>query len=170
MADMKSDQERSRNMAAVKSRNTTPELLLRKAVWRRGMRFFTPSGWKRLTGTRPPGSPDLIFPRARLAVFVDGCFWHGCPEHYTAPDDNRDFWHGKLEKNMRRDQIVNAALAAAGWRVLRFWEHELKRGGIDLVADTIAAALAETVGTAHSFSPAPPPIPGEDDSDGGEFP
>jgi len=129
-------------MSAVKSRNTTPELLLRKAVWRRGGRFFTTPGWKKLTNHKVPGSPDLIFPRARLAVFVDGCFWHGCPQHYTNPDDNREFWHRKLETNRARDRAVDAKLSAEGWHVLRIWEHELRKGGLTSVAESVVAAAA----------------------------
>jgi DNA mismatch endonuclease (patch repair protein) len=71
--------------------------------------------------------PDFVFPKLRLAVFVDGCFWHGCPVHATRPKGNAQFWKKKLERNVARDREVNAALRRAGWRVLRIWEHELAR-------------------------------------------
>lgn len=141
VADTKSDADRSRNMAAVRSGNTKPELLLRKALWRRGLRYFTARGWKHLSGSRLPGSPDLIFLGARVVVFVDGCFWHGCPEHYSEPDDNREFWRNKLAENRSRDLRVNSELCAAGWKVLRFWEHELRRGGIDTVVTSVIQAV-----------------------------
>jgi DNA mismatch endonuclease (patch repair protein) len=67
---------------------------------------------------------DIAFPRRRLAVFVDGCFWHRCPEHGTSPKANHDFWKAKLDRNVERDRESDAALEAAGWTVLRFWEHE----------------------------------------------
>jgi DNA mismatch endonuclease (patch repair protein) len=104
-------------MARVRSRNTAPEELLRRALWALGLRY-------RL---RPdlPGTPDLAFPGVRLAVFVDGCFWHGCPSHYTAPVKNGAFWQAKLDRNMARDRRVDEELAARGWRSLRLWEHDV---------------------------------------------
>lgn len=137
LADTKSDAERSRNMAAVRNANTRPETLLRRKVWRTGLRFFTSRGWKALTGMKLPGSPDLIFPRARVAVFVDGCFWHGCPLHYTAPEDNNEFWQRKLAQNLKRDREVDAALTEAGWRVVRIWEHELRKTELDKVVENL---------------------------------
>lgn len=143
MADTKSKGDRSRNMAAIRSNNTGPEVLLRKALWSTGLRFFTSSGWQRLTGHKLAGSPDLVFPRARLVVFVDGCFWHGCPVHYTAPDDNREYWSCKLSRNKRRDEIVNAELQATGWKVVRVWEHELRKGGHQAVVSFIRKLAAD---------------------------
>lgn len=141
MADNKTNQERSRNMAAVKSRNTKPEMRLRRAIWRRGLRFFTPTGWKKLTRKSLPGSPDLIFPGPRIAVFLDGCFWHGCPMHYIEPADNREFWQRKLTQNKERDKEAKLQLTEQGWLVLRFWEHELRRGGLDSVAERVVNAV-----------------------------
>jgi DNA mismatch endonuclease (patch repair protein) len=80
--------------------------------------------------TRPTSfrvRPDFVFRRVQLALFVDGCFWHGCPKHATKPKNNRAFWHRKLSANKTRDQLVNHALRRANWRVLRIWEHELAR-------------------------------------------
>jgi len=71
------------------------------------------------------GKPDFVFPDQRLAVFVDGCFWHGCPLHGTNPATNREFWSEKITRNRQRDREVNRALRALGWRILRIWEHEL---------------------------------------------
>lgn len=147
--DTKSKMERSRNMAAIGSRNTRPEVLLRRALWHRGLRFFTPAGWATLTGKRLPGSPDVLFPAPKLALFVDGCFWHGCPLHYSAPDDNGDYWRSKLARNTQRDRLVDQQLQEAGWRVVRVWEHELCKGGHEPVASAIKELLTGDTGATH---------------------
>lgn len=108
---------KSEQMARVRSKDTTPEVLLRKALWAQGHRY-------RLR-IKLPGTPDLGFSRARLAIFVDGCFWHGCPEHYCAPVQNAEFWAAKVARNVARDRRVDESLAQLGWRVIRVWEHEL---------------------------------------------
>lgn len=104
-------------MAKVRSQDTTPELRLRSALWKSGMRY-------RL---RPdlPGTPDIALPFLNIALFVDGCFWHGCPEHYTKPVRNANFWRQKLNRNVRRDMLANQSLAELGWTVIRIWEHEV---------------------------------------------
>ncbi len=88
-----------------------------------------------------PGMPrrtiDVVFPRARIAVFMDGCFWHGCPEHATQPKSNAEWWRQKLDRNMARDVETTERLVEAGWEVLRFWEHEAPAD----VAVRIAAAV-----------------------------
>jgi len=73
------------------------------------------------------GKPDFVFPKLKLAIFVDGCFWHGCPKHATKPKNNRLFWRRKLSANKKRDSLVTIALRRGGWRVVRIWEHELAR-------------------------------------------
>ena len=73
------------------------------------------------------GKPDFVFPKLRIVVFVDGCFWHGCPKHATKPKNNRSFWLAKLDRNRVRDRLVNRTLRATGWTVIRIWEHELTR-------------------------------------------
>lgn len=120
---------RSEQMARVRSRDTSPEVALRRELWH--------GGWRYRTHVALPGTPDLVFHRRRVAVFVDGCFWHGCPEHYRAPAANAEFWVAKVERNSRRDARVDAALAAAGWRVVRVWEHEVRDGSA--VAAVVAA-------------------------------
>ena len=92
------------------------------------IRFFRSrqiTGWRRRKNVF--GKPDFVFPRLKLAIFVDGCFWHGCPLHATVPRSNADFWKKKLTANKVRDRIVNRTLRSLGWSVLRIWEHELKR-------------------------------------------
>ncbi len=83
------------------------------------------TGWRRRQAVF--GKPDFVFPRLRLAVFVDGCFWHGCPQHATKPRNNAAFWRRKFAANRERDRLVTRTLRKTGWRVLRIWEHELAR-------------------------------------------
>jgi len=109
---------KSEQMARVRSNNTDAELILRRALWLEGFRF-------RVTYRALPGSPDVVFTRWRLAIFVDGCFWHGCPVHYAPPKANSGFWQEKKARNCARDERVNRELNAMGWSVLRVWEHEV---------------------------------------------
>jgi len=119
MADRLTPAERSHLMAQIHSQNTTPEMRLRKALWIAGLRY-------RLKN-QLPGKPDIVFPAAKVAVFVDGCFWHGCPQHGRVPKSNQAFWLQKFTRNIARDIAAEAALAALGWLALRFWEHEVKK-------------------------------------------
>ena len=89
------------------------------------MRAARITGWRR--NSTLTGKPDFVFPKLRVAVFVDGCFWHGCPIHGTKPKQNAEFWLTKIARNQARDRLVNRTLRKAGWRVLRIWEHELAR-------------------------------------------
>ena len=82
------------------------------------------TGWRRRF--RAFGKPDFVFPKNRVAVFVDGCFWHGCPLHGTLPSSNRAFWQAKLNRNIRRDKLVRKTLKASGWQVIRIWQHDLR--------------------------------------------
>ncbi|MFW7380185.1 MAG: very short patch repair endonuclease [Oligoflexus sp.] len=111
-------EQRSYCMSQIKGSETTPEVRLRKLVWSQGYRYRKKS--------RLPGRPDLIFPSAKIAVFVDGCFWHMCPQHFQWPKSNSSFWMEKLSRNVARDEMVNEKLNAIGWIVLRLWEHEVK--------------------------------------------
>ena len=108
-----------RRMQLTKRRDTPAELDLRRHLHRQGLRYRVDYA---VLGRRRRA--DIVFPRERLAVFVDGCFWHGCPEHGTWPRTNGGWWRGKLEANVRRDRDTDARLVAAGWHVLRFWEHD----------------------------------------------
>lgn len=74
-----------------------------------------------------PGKPDIVFPDKKLAVFIDGCFWHKCPRHYIRPATRTAFWTGKIDGNVKRDRIVNRKLGKAGWRILRIWEHTMEK-------------------------------------------
>jgi DNA mismatch endonuclease (patch repair protein) len=106
--------------------STKPELSLRRELHRRGLRF-------RVNYPGLPGRPDVAFTRARVAVFVDGCFWHRCPEHGTLPRNNRDWWQDKLDRNVTRDRAKDAALTELGWTVLHVWEHEPPAAAADRV-------------------------------------
>ncbi len=97
------------------------------------------TGWRR--NQKIFGKPDFVFGRERLAVFVDGCFWHGCPKHGTQPKRNRAFWKNKFARNIARDRRVNRALRVANWRVLRIWEHELARKNETRLLNRIHRAL-----------------------------
>lgn len=134
MTDVLTPGQRSYCMSMIKGTNTKPEILLRKALWRNGFRY-------RLN-YKLSGNPDLTFPARRIAVFVDGCFWHGCPRHMTKPKKNSSFWETKLRKNMERDKEVNRILAGMGWNVVRIWEHEIK-ADIDSVVQKLICILQE---------------------------
>jgi DNA mismatch endonuclease (patch repair protein) len=108
-------------MRANRGRDTAPELLLRSALHARGLRFRKDFP-VRLPTVR--ARPDIAFPGVKLAVFVDGCFWHGCPQHGEIPVGNRDFWEAKISANKERDGRQTEALHSAGWTVIRVWEHE----------------------------------------------
>lgn len=109
----------SERMSKAKRRDTAPEMLLRRELHRRGLRFRVV--------TKVPGNNrrtiDIAFPRQKLAVFVDGCFWHGCPEHGNQPTSNAEWWRRKLAANVARDKDTDRLLMEAGWVSLRFWEH-----------------------------------------------
>ena len=104
-------------MAALRTSSTGPELALRRELHRRGLRF-------RVNVRNLPGRPDIVLSRARIAVFVDGCFWHGCPVHAVAPKANATWWESKLSDNRERDERNEASLRDTGWLVVRAWEHE----------------------------------------------
>ncbi len=114
-----SDAARKR-MVAARGRDTKPERQLRSHLHRLGLRFRIQR--KLLDGLRRKA--DIVFGPARVVVFIDGCFWHGCPVHGTWPKQNAEFWRDKIETNRRRDADTDARLAEAGWLVLRVWEHE----------------------------------------------
>jgi DNA mismatch endonuclease (patch repair protein) len=139
MADVFSRQKRSYIMSRVKGRGNLATELRLIAIFRE----HRIAGWRRRRGIY--GSPDFVFPAARLAIFVDGCFWHGCPIHGALPRTNRAFWRDKLSRNRARDLQVNRVLRKLGWRVVRLWQHELHS----------SPAVARRVSKLLSNSPAP---------------
>src|SRR5690554_3564601 len=98
---------KSERMARIRKKNTKPEMLLRQALWTKGLRYRV--------HTDLPGTPDVAFIRARVVVMVDGCFWHGCPVHFRMPPRNRAYWQRKIQKNKERDRHVTRRLEADGW-------------------------------------------------------
>lgn len=134
---------KSEQMARVRSRNTGPEVALRSALHRAGLRFALRSGL--------PGSPDVAFVRQRVAVFVDGCFWHGCQRHYTRPVANASFWSQKLRRNVERDRRADADLALLGWSVVRIWEHDVLKS-LDVTVARVQRILRRREASAASPS------------------
>lgn len=128
------DPERSRVMRAVKSKNTKPELVVRRALWKAGLRY-------RLHDARIPGKPDIVLMSRRTAVFVHGCFWHGhegCPSH-RIPKTRREYWEAKISRNKKRDETNQTALEQMGWDVIVIWECQIRS------AERLAA-LAKAIG------------------------
>jgi DNA mismatch endonuclease, patch repair protein len=123
-------------MRGNRKRDTRPELALRSALHARGLRFRTQHP---IRASKLVVRPDLVFARAKLAVFVDGCFWHRCPQHGTSPRANTNYWRVKLDGNVRRDRRVDLALKASDWVVLRLWEHER----IPAAVERVVAALED---------------------------
>jgi DNA mismatch endonuclease (patch repair protein) len=114
-------------------RDTAPELALRRELHRRGLRYRVDVA--PLRGVRRRA--DVVFPRLKMAIFIDGCFWHRCPTHGTEPKNNAEWWREKLERNVFRDRATDALLRAEGWTVLRVWEHEEPA----LAADRVESAV-----------------------------
>lgn len=120
MADVFSREKRSEIMSRVRGRgNAATELRLINIFREAGV-----TGWRRNTPLF--GRPDFVFPKVRVAVFVDGCFWHGCAKHGSIPSSNQAFWEQKLRRNRARDRLVERTLRQSGWRVMRIWQHDLK--------------------------------------------
>jgi DNA mismatch endonuclease (patch repair protein) len=119
MSDVLTAEQRRYNMSRIKGQDTIPELKLGKKLFEMGVRGYR-------LNCKLPGKPDLVFARKRLAVFIDGCFWHKCPVHFVQPETRTEFWINKIDSNVARDAKVNARLEETGWRVLRFWEHEIR--------------------------------------------
>jgi DNA mismatch endonuclease (patch repair protein) len=136
MADKISAERRSNNMRAIRSANTKIELALRRALRERGLTGY------RVHRRDIAGRPDVAFIGLRVAVFVDGCFWHGCPECYVAPSTQSAYWKDKLARNQARDAAATAALEAGGWEVLRFWEHEVEADASECAARVEEAVAA----------------------------
>ena len=127
-------------MKANRSTNTKPELALRRALFAAGLRYRV--NLKVIIPGRTV-RPDVVFTRTRVAVFVDGCFWHGCPQHGRMPSDPSGYWRQKIARNQARDRAVDQALDESGWQVVRLWEHT----ATEEAAKLVRAAIAERSGT-----------------------
>ena len=131
-----------KSMQGNRGRDTKPEMAVRSAVHRRGIRFRVSARPQR----EFPRTADLVLRKSRIAVFVDGCYWHGCPDHRTQPATNVEYWANKIARNIERDGETTDYLEQAGWTVLRFWEHEDPETVADCVQNSVRAALAEESG------------------------
>jgi len=156
MADVLTPEQRSFCMSRIKGRDTKPELAIRKALWSLGYRYRV--------DTKLPGKPDMVFPGKRLAVFIDGCFWHRCPRHYQAPATNPEFWENKINRNVERDRVVDRELASLGWKVKRVWEHEVREDPLRVIENIIlllkvCGGESSAKGRAGASSPPSPPEP-----------
>ena len=129
-AKIVTDARTARRMSRQRTRDTETELILRRDLHRRGLRYRVDAPLPGMARRRA----DLIFTRAKVAVMVDGCFWHGCPEHGTKPATNREWWAAKLARNIERDRETDAHLRSLGWTVLRVWEHEDMRDAANTIA------------------------------------
>ena len=138
MADDLTPEQRRKNMQAIRSKDTSIELLLRKALWDRGIRYR--KNYKKLIG-----KPDIAITKYKIAVFCDSDYWHGYDWENRSQriKSNREYWIPKIERNMARDQEVNKALARDGWTVLRFWEWQIKKQLDDCVDEVLAAVSAK---------------------------
>ena len=147
--DKLSKQQRSKNMAAIRSKDTKPEMIVRRGLWKRGFRY-------RLNHKRLPGHPDLVLRKYRTCIFVNGCFWHGhhinlqfddlqftteSSECCKIPKSNREFWVSKTQRNKERDKEEQKKLAAMGWHCITVWECELKPSKREETLDSIAFTL-----------------------------
>ncbi len=149
MADVYSREQRSKVMATVRSTgNKVTELRMIVVFKAAGI-----TGWRR----RQPvfGRPDFVFPKEKVALFVDGCFWHGCPKHYTIPVQNGEFWRNKKLRNMKRDRLVTRTLMAQGWKVVRVCEHALRKGG----GPAVGARVLRVLALRRNPTPPGPPLP-----------
>lgn len=135
-------------MQANRRRDTGPELAIRRLVHARGLRYRVDA--RPLPSARH--TADMIFTRAQVAVFIDGCWWHGCAEHYRPPASNAGYWAAKVARNRERDRLADGALAAAGWAVIRVWEHEPP----DAAARRIEAAVRERTERSKDEAGIPP--------------
>jgi len=133
-----------KSMLGNRSRDTRPELLIRRALHARGFRFRVDLRPEPSLRTRA----DIVFTRRRIAVYIDGCFWHGCPLHATTPKSNESYWLPKLARNAERDAQSTASLEERGWLVLRFWEHESVDAVVARIAEMLPARTSMSKGSA----------------------
>lgn len=133
MPDKFPTETRSRIMSSIRSKNTQPELSVRKRVWALGKRY-------RIHDRTVFGTPDMSNKSKKVAVFIDGCFWHGCGSCYAEPKTNTEFWTSKIARNRERRKKVRQKLTEENWRILQFWEHQIKHN-----PEKIAAEIADSL-------------------------
>lgn len=161
MTDIKTIEQRSRNMAAIKGKDTKPEMIVRKYLFSRGLRF-------RIQVRKLPGTPDIVLPKYQTAIFVNGCFWHGhegC-KYFRLPKSNVEFWKEKIERNIERDKESMHALFDLGWKVVRVWECELRnKANREETLNKIYTSITSPDGSCYSFEETDVPIAAEPEAD-----
>ncbi len=130
MTDVLTRKQRSYNMSRIKGKNTEPEMILRLELAGRGIRGYR-------IHYRLPGKPDIVFTRKKIAVFIDGCFWHRCSECFIKPSTRSVFWEKKINGNVERDILNNKKLIDSGWKILRIWEHQIRKNPEKIVSRII---------------------------------
>ncbi|HOJ97394.1 MAG TPA: very short patch repair endonuclease [Methanospirillum sp.] len=120
MTDILTPEQRHKNMSRIRGKNTRPELILRRLIYDSGVRGYR-------IHYNLPGKPDIVFVKKRVVIFIDGCFWHKCPDCFREPQTRRDFWLEKINKNCERDEKNNQILKEEGWNVIRIWEHNIRK-------------------------------------------
>lgn len=138
MTDVQTPLQRHNTMSAIRGKNTKPEMIVRRGLWKRGFRY-------RLNYNRLPGHPDLVLRKYKTCIFINGCFWHGhegC-KYYTVPKTNTEFWVNKVNKNKERDERVKQELNAMGWNCITVWECELKSAKREVTLQSLAFTLNE---------------------------
>jgi DNA mismatch endonuclease (patch repair protein) len=135
MTDVLTPAQRKFNMSQIQGKNTNPEIKLRKILFANGIRGYR-------IHYNLLGKPDIVFTKKKIAIFIDGCFWHKCPMDFQEPETRKEFWMKKINSNVERDKIVNAELRHMGWTVIRVWEHEIRKNP-SAVIDTIRENMSE---------------------------
>ena len=161
MADVMTPEQRSRNMAAIKGKDTKPELIVRKYLFSRGLRF-------RVQVRKLPGNPDIVLPKYKTVIFVNGCFWHGhegC-RYFRLPKSNVEFWKEKIERNIERDRESLQALLDLGWKVIRVWECELRnKANREVTLNKIYNSITSADRIGYSFEETEVPMAAEPEAD-----
>lgn len=161
VTDIKTPEQRSRNMAAIKGKDTKPEMIVRKYLFSRGLRF-------RVQVRKLPGTPDIVLPKYKTAIFVNGCFWHGhegC-KYFRLPKSNVEFWKEKIERNIERDKESMHALPDLGWKIIRVWECELRnKANREDTLNKIYKSITSPNGSSYSFEETDIPMAAEPEAD-----
>lgn len=161
MADVKTPEQRSRNMAAIKGKDTKPEMIVRKYLFSRGMRF-------RVQVRKLPGNPDIVLPKYKTVIFVNGCFWHGHEDckYFRLPKSNVEFWKEKIGRNIERDRESMQALLDLGWKIIRVWECELRnKANREDTLNKIYKSITSPNGSSYSFEETDIPMAAEPEAD-----
>lgn len=161
MADVMTPEQRSRCMAAVKGKDTKPEMIVRKYLFSRGMRF-------RVQVRKLPGTPDIVLPKYKTVIFVNGCFWHGHEDckYFRLPKSNVEFWKEKIGRNIERDRESMQALLDLGWKIIRVWECELRnKANREDTLNKIYKSITSPNGSSYSFEETDIPMAAEPEAD-----